>query len=72
MKSILVAVFGAIMVLSIAAEFLLGVYHPSADEWWTQIPAFYAVYGFVGCGLITIVSKALGKWWLQKKEGYYD
>jgi len=70
--SSLIYVCGAICVLSVAAEFVFGVYHPEPEEWWTQIPAFSAAFGFVGCGLITVLSKALGKWWLQRKEGYYD
>lgn len=72
MRTYLIYAFAAIMVISVAAEFILGAYHPHSEEWWTQIPAFYAIYGFIGCGLITVVSKALGKWWLQKKEDYYD
>ncbi len=72
MKLALIAAFAAIMVLSVVAEFALGAYQPHADEWWTQIPAFHAIYGFIGCGLITIISKALGKWWLQRKEDCYD
>lgn len=72
MRTPLVYAFAVIMALSVAAEFILGAYHPEPGEWWTQIPAFYAIYGFVGCGLITVISKALGKGWLQRKEDYYD
>lgn len=43
--------------------------HPNA---WDKIPLFYAAYGFVGCVVIIIVSKALGKLFLQKPENYYD
>jgi hypothetical protein len=43
--------------------------HPHA---WDVIPAFAAMFGFVGCILIIIISKALGKRWLQKREDYYD
>lgn len=39
---------------------------------WDKIPLFYAGFGFVGCVLIIIVSKALGKAFLQKPEDYYD
>ena len=72
MRTSLTYVLAVITALSVAAEFVLGAYHPEPEEWWTQIPAFYAVYGFVGCGLIAVISKALGKWWLQRKEDYYD
>jgi len=43
--------------------------HPHA---WDIVPAFYAIFGFAGCILIIVVSKALGKKWLQKREDYYD
>lgn len=39
---------------------------------WEKIPGFSAVYGFIACALIIIVSKALGKWGLMKPENYYD
>lgn len=39
---------------------------------WDSLPGFSAVYGFVSCILIIVVSKALGKLWLLKPEDYYD
>ena len=39
---------------------------------WEAIPGFYAWYGAAGCAAIVVVSKALGKWLLQKPEGWYD
>ncbi|MDI6783418.1 MAG: hypothetical protein QME64_04895 [bacterium] len=38
---------------------------------WDMIPGFYALFGFVACGLIVGFAKLLGKW-LNKKEDYYD
>ena len=43
--------------------------HPQA---WDTVPLFYAFYGFTGCILIIVVSKALGKVALQKGEDYFD
>lgn len=40
--------------------------------WWDKIPAFYVVYGFIGCTLIIFVSKWLGKLMIQKDEKFYD
>jgi hypothetical protein len=37
-----------------------------------DIPGFYALYGFVSCIVIVVVSKWLGKHWLQRAEGYYE
>lgn len=39
---------------------------------WDKIPLFYAMYGFVGCAVIILLAKALGKAILQKSEDYYD
>lgn len=46
--------------------------HPHVHFWWEEIPAFSAIYGFVGCVIIIVVSKALGHHWLQKEEDYYE
>jgi hypothetical protein len=43
--------------------------HPHA---WDKIPLFYAGFGFVSCILIIVVSKFLGKAFLQRPEDYYD
>jgi hypothetical protein len=37
-----------------------------------DIPAWGSIYGFVSCVVIIVVSKLLGKLWLQRKENYYD
>ena len=39
---------------------------------WQTIPGFSAIYGFVGCVLIIVVSKSLGHLWLQREEDYYE
>ncbi len=61
----------------LAASVLAGVLvhfygHVHAAFVWQEIPGFSAIYGFVGCILIIVVSKALGHYWLQKEEGYYE
>lgn len=38
---------------------------------WQRLPFFSALYGFIGCIVIIIASKALGHHWLQKREDYY-
>ena len=35
-------------------------------------PAFGAVYGFIACVAIIVVSKAIGKLWLMRSENYYE
>ena len=40
--------------------------------WWDSIPGWWAIYGFVGCSVIIVVSKWLGYAFLQKDEDFYD
>ena len=42
--------------------------HPHGDTWWHHTPGFDLVFGFVGCVVIVVVSKALGKAALQRPE----
>ncbi|MGB0833019.1 MAG: hypothetical protein ACPGR2_00705 [Psychrobium sp.] len=38
---------------------------------WENFPAFYAIYGFVGCVVLVLIAKAMRKV-LMKEEDYYD
>lgn len=51
--------------------YYFGPEHPYPKAW-DAVPLFYAFFGFTGCILIIVVSKALGKAALQKREDYYD
>ena len=64
-------VLGVITLISIFAAMNIP-YDPAHDYWWNRIPAFNILYGFAGCVLIMLFSKALGKLFLQRKEDYYD
>lgn len=66
-----------IVLITIAVISFIGESTTSPDsehavQWWHSIPAFYVFYGFFGCIAIVVFSKALGKWFLQKREDYYD
>ena len=37
-----------------------------------KFPMFWAVFGFVGCVVIILVSKAFGKAGIMKREDYYN
>lgn len=39
---------------------------------WENLFGSYAIFGFLSCVAIIIVSKVLGKLFLQKPEDYYD
>ena len=37
-----------------------------------HIPGFFALLGFLGCVAIILISKWLGRFWLQRRENYYE
>jgi hypothetical protein len=63
------ALLGIIAVISLLGglETLHDPYHG-----WNSIPAFFALFGFIGCILIIFFAKSLGKLFLRKGEDYYD
>ncbi|MDN5347303.1 MAG: hypothetical protein PWP65_867 [Clostridia bacterium] len=42
------------------------------ELWWHKVPGFDIIFGFIGCVAIIIVSKWLGKHFLQRHERYYE
>lgn len=57
--------------VSVAAEI---VWHGASHAyfWWHRLPGFDAMFGLAGCVAIVILSKALGAWWLQRPERYWE
>ena len=61
------------LILSIAAGIFVHLdLHPEIHFFWESLPVFSAVYGFIGCIVIILGSKAIGHLWLQKEEDYYE
>ncbi|MBE0521308.1 MAG: hypothetical protein IBX39_03455 [Candidatus Methanoperedenaceae archaeon] len=67
---ILKYLFYSSLVAVVLADFF--VQREKVEFFWDAIPGFSAVYGFISCILIIIVSKFIGHKWLMKKEDYYD
>lgn len=63
------AALAALLAASVAAELLIAKEGPA--PWWSHW-GFFAWFGFAGCVAIVLVSKLLGRWWLQRPEDYYD
>ena len=61
-------VFYVICAVLVAVDFVVHrhIYHD-----WEKIPAFYAIYGFVGCVILVVIAKEMRKF-LMRKEEYYD
>lgn len=66
-KKILKIFYIACAVL-VVADFIVHrhIYHS-----WENIPAFYAIYGFVGCVILVLIAKEMRKF-LMRGEDYYD
>ena len=58
----------AVAVIAVATVALDLLAHPHGETWWHHTPGFDLLYGFAGCAVIVIVSKALGKAGLQRPE----
>ena len=54
---------GVVAVATFVAEALA-----PAHYWWERIPAFYALFGFLGCLLLIVVAKTAGKLLIQRPE----
>jgi uncharacterized membrane protein len=64
--------YGCLFLSIIAGIFVHLYLHPEVHFLWEGLPVFSAVYGFIGCIVIILGSKAVGYFWLQKEEDYYE
>jgi len=62
--------YGIALLLLIAAEFPWAHSHHDAFGWET-FPGVYGFLGFAGGLALMGMAKALGKFWLYRKEDYY-
>lgn len=71
---LMLRVFYGVCVVLVLVDFLMLVdliEHRHIYHSWEKIPAFYAIYGFVGCVVLVLVAKEMRKF-LMRKEDYYD
>lgn len=54
---------------SLVVEFTM---HHDANHWWSSIPMFWIIFGFVGCSLIIVFAKVVLTPVIYKKEDYYN
>ncbi|MDP2560356.1 hypothetical protein [Psychrobium sp. 1_MG-2023] len=64
----IIKVFYVVCALLVVADFIVHrhIYHD-----WENIPAFYAIYGFIGCVVLVLIAKLMRKA-LMREEDYYD
>ncbi len=58
-----------VLVVLIAAELLFAPHHHPVFPW-HHVPGFLGLVGLVSCLVVVKLSKALGKWLLQRPEDY--
>lgn len=63
-------ILGILTVISLIVEFTMVSHH--GDHWWSSIPAFYILLGFIGSALIIYISGWLAKFIILRDEDYYD
>lgn len=71
MKTMLWILLGIMTAASLLGGFAVP-HDPAHEGWWSRIPAFFALFGFIGCLVIIVFAKSLGKLFLRKKGDYYD
>jgi uncharacterized membrane protein len=70
LKAVTVVCIAVLVLLALADIFLV-----SNDEAHTaaeHFPAFWSIFGFVGCVLIIVLSKWFGHLGIMTREDYYD
>jgi len=68
-KRIMGYLFAVSLIIVVISGFFI---HKHVIFPWDEIPIFNAVYGFISCVLIILISKEIGHKWLMKPEDYYD
>ena len=61
-------VFYSLCVILVLADFVI---HRHIGLVWENIPAFYAIYGFVACVALVVAAKLIRKV-VMRKEDYYN
>jgi Na+/glutamate symporter len=60
--------FYVICIVLVIVDFVV---HRHTEMAWEEIPAFYAIYGFVACVVLVLLAKLMRKV-VMRKEDYYD
>jgi hypothetical protein len=63
-------VLGILFLVTLVFEFTYLADYDS--HWWNSVPAFYALFGFIGCIVIIYVAKFIAKNIVNRDINYYD
>jgi len=65
----LLKIFFSTLVILLAVDFFV---HKHAYFPWEEWPEFYAIFGFVACVILVLVSKYILRPLVKREEDYYD
>jgi hypothetical protein len=71
-KNATLAGLALIAAMAVVAGFFIPTGKGEHEFWWSHLGIFFALLGFIGCVAIIYIAKWLGRYWLQRKEDYYD
>ena len=63
-------ILGLLFLVTLVFEFTYLADYDS--HWWNSIPAFYALFGFIGTVVIVYVAKFIAKNIVNRDINYYD
>jgi hypothetical protein len=63
-------VLGILFLVTLVLEFTYLADYDS--HWWNSVPAFYALFGFIGTVVIVYVAKFIAKNIVNRDINYYD
>lgn len=63
-------ILGILFLITLILEFTYLADYDS--HWWNSVPAFYALFGFIGTVVIVYVAKFIAKNIVNRDINYYD
>jgi hypothetical protein len=70
LKTVIWTCLAVLVLLMLADAFLVDKEHAHTKV--EHLPAFWSIFGFIGCALIVICSKWFGHAGIMTREDYYD
>ena len=72
MKRRFIIILITMFVFSVLLDFLFRTWEGHGGLLGFHMPGLFALFGFIACVLLILVSKFIGHYWLQRKEDYYE
>ena len=72
MKRIRTLVFIAVFILFVLVDFLVRDGEGHGGLLGFHMPGLFALFGFIACVVLVVISKLIGHYWLLRTEDYYD